>query len=307
MPTKGYTINLASINKGDWEKVGGKAANLGELKRLGFLVPEGFVITTESYGQFLRENGLRETISNVMANTNFEDPSSIEKSSNEIRKRFERSEVPKEVVGEINKGYASLPINYVAIRSSATSEDLPEESFAGQMETFLNVEGIENVVRHVKKCYASLWSARAIAYRSRNKLSHANLKMAVIIQAMVKAKSAGIIFTADPISSDNTRLIIESNFGLGESLVSGRVVPDRFIVARASDGKEGSLRIIGREIGTKKIVTKEVFSKDVYGVEDVELDAKRQSLPSLNDQEILSGQLMKTVIFLFFRRDPLLL
>lgn len=89
MPTKGYTINLASINKDDWEKVGGKAANLGELKRLGFLVPEGFVITTESYGQFLRENGLRETISNVMANTNFEDPSSIEKSSNELRKRFE--------------------------------------------------------------------------------------------------------------------------------------------------------------------------------------------------------------------------
>lgn len=280
MPPMTYTVGLEHITKADIEKIGGKAANLGELIRKGFPVPNGFIINTHAYSFFLKKNNLEKLINDILKNLNPADPNSIESSSENIRNLIENSNLPSEVIDEIKTCYRTLPFARVAVRSSATSEDLPNESFAGQMETFLNIKGDSELLEHVKRCYASLWTSRAIAYRSRNNIPHDKVKMAVVVQTMVKAKNAGVVFTADPVSSDRSRLIIESNFGLGESIVSGHVIPDKFIISR--DGKE--LKIIGKEIGTKSFLAE---MNESLGISYVELDPEKQRRQSINDEEIL--------------------
>ncbi|MBC7112596.1 MAG: hypothetical protein H5T34_01010 [Candidatus Methanomethyliales bacterium] len=278
MPTKNYTISLADRIE-DVGKVGCKAANLGELLRLGFPVPVGFVVTTDVYSLFLKENNLEKAISETLLDLSA-DPNSLDELSKRIQTLIENARLPDEVADEIKTRYKDLPNISVAVRSSATSEDLPNESFAGQMETFLNVKGERNLLEQIKRCFASLWTSRAITYRNKSKISHTSIKMAVIVQVMVRPKSAGVLFTADPVSSKRDCLIIESNFGLGESLVSGRVMPDRFVVSR--NGQQ--LKIIAREIGTKSYFADLAESS---GVNYFELDDKKQRMQSLRDEEIL--------------------
>jgi pyruvate,water dikinase len=279
MPTKNYTIDLADITKDDFGKVGRKAANLGELLRQGFPVPVGFVVNTDAYLLFLKENNLEKAISKAMLDLSA-DPNSLEELSKRIQKLVENARLPDEVADEIKTRYRDLPDTSVAVRSSATSEDLPNESFAGQMETFLNVKGECNLLEQIKRCYASLWTSRAIAYRSKSRIPHTSLKMAVVVQVMVRPRSAGVLFTVDPVPSNRDCLIIESNFGLGESLVSGRVVPDRFIVSRSGQ----QFKIIAREIGTKSHLAD---LGESFGVNYLELDDKKQIMQSLRDEEIL--------------------
>lgn len=287
MPTENYVVTLQSVGKNDWEKVGSKAANLGELKRLGFSVPDGFVITTDAYLQFIVDNGLEAFIEASLVQMNPADPRSIEKCSKEIGRAIERSKLPAKLVEDIIREYSHLSEKYVAVRSSATAEDLPHESFAGQLETFLNIHGVEEIKRYVNRCYSSLWTSRAIAYRERNGIPHRNLKMAVIVQAMVSAKSAGVLFTADPVYSERSKIIIESNFGLGESIVSGRAIPDRFTIFRDLQDKEKPFKIMSKEIGTKNFVTRGLTSGEKTGVECVETTEDWRFQPSLSDEKVL--------------------
>ncbi|MEM4157104.1 MAG: PEP/pyruvate-binding domain-containing protein [Candidatus Methanomethylicaceae archaeon] len=279
MSTMNYTIDLACVTKEHSGKVGFKAANLGELMHQGFPVPVGFIVNTDAYSVFLKENNLEKLIASSMTHLKM-DAASLEKTSRKIRELIENAELPAVAADEIKAHYKALPAQSVAVRSSATSEDLPNESFAGQMETFLNISGENNLLEQIKRCYASLWTSRAIAYRNRSKIPHDAIKMAVIIQVMVKPKSSGVLFTVDPVSSERTHLVIESNFGLGESLVSGRVVPDKFVVYRGGP----QLKIIAREIGTKSHFTGLGKSS---GVNYFELEPEKRILPSLKDEEIL--------------------
>ncbi|MEM2087815.1 MAG: PEP/pyruvate-binding domain-containing protein [Thermoproteota archaeon] len=286
MPSKSFIVDLKNVCGRDWEKVGGKAANLGELKRLGFPVPKGFVLTTGAYEDFLSLNGLEAIIESSLARINPADLDSIEECSRRIREAVEHSSLPAELAEDLRRSYEDLRVKSVAVRSSATVEDLPKESFAGQLETFLNVKGFKNVERCIIQCYASLWGSRAIAYRERNRVPHLGLKMAVIVQTMVPAKSAGVLFTVNPVSSDSLQMIVESNFGLGETVVSGGAMPDRFVILRdLREGRE-SLKIVSREIGTKNYVAKP-SSKVETGVEHVETPFEERFQPSLSEENVL--------------------
>ncbi len=209
------------------ENAGGKGANLARLVQAGFPVPNGFIIATSAYRDFVNANALDETIQRALADV-------PESASATIRRAFEQGAIPQELAQEIIAAYHRLgrsePGGAVAVRSSATTEDLPGLSFAGQHESLLNVVGDEALLRGVIKCWASLWTARAIAYRARNRVEHDRVALAVIVQTMVPSEFAGVLFTANPMTGAQTEIVIEAVPGLGEALVSGQAEPDFYIV-----------------------------------------------------------------------------
>ncbi len=225
-------MNIKNLGVNDIPIAGGKAANLGELTSAGFEVPPGFVLTTESYDYFLKQNHLREVIAKALEGLNVSSDAALQEASGKIRKAFEEGDVPKDletsVVEEYKKlGKGSYPL--VAVRSSATAEDLPTASFAGQQDTYLNVLGPESLIKSVKKCWASLFTPRALAYRVSKNFEHDKVKLAVVVQRMVNSDISGIMFTIDP-NSELPHIIIEAGYGLGEALVGGKVTPDTYVV-----------------------------------------------------------------------------
>ena len=205
---------LAELSARDGAIAGGKGANLGELVRAGFPVPDGFVVTTEAYAL-------------AAATVDPRDPSAA-------RERWLATRVPEAVADAVREAYRSLGSPHVAVRSSATAEDLPEASFAGQQDTILDVAGEDAVVDAVRRCWASLWNERAIAYRASHGVGDAGLRVAVVVQRMVDARAAGVLFTADPITGRRRRAAVDAVRGLGERLVSGAVNPDHYLVDAAS-------------------------------------------------------------------------
>jgi len=229
------TIDLTEITNNDGG-VGTKAANLGKLIKNKFPIPNGFVVKTKAYDLFLKNNNLIELIQKSLNSIDYNNIESVKNATNSISDLFENSIFPKEFIEEIKVKYKPFSSFGVAIRSSGTAEDLPKASFAGQYDTYLNIKTLELVLYYIKRCYASLWTNRAIIYRYKNKIPHNKVKIAVIIQEMVLSKSAGVLFTINPITSDNTELLIESNFGLGESIVSGKCSPDQFFIKKSKRG-----------------------------------------------------------------------
>ncbi|MFX0036121.1 MAG: PEP/pyruvate-binding domain-containing protein [Candidatus Hermodarchaeota archaeon] len=276
-------VNLRVI-KQKTKEVGTKAANLGELIQNKFYVPDGFVITTRAYELFLKNNNLMGVIENLLENLEYNNLESLNQSVDKIQNMIMKSELPRELTDEIKTRHQQFSSYGIAIRSSATAEDLPNASFAGQYDTYLNVREIDQILYYIKRCYASLWSNRAIIYRYKNKIPHNLIKMAVIIQKMVDAKSAGVLFTINPITSNNDELLIESNFGLGESIVSGKINPDQFIIKKI---KRGLLKIISRLIGKKTIAVFPKNIKDEGGITYNELNDDLINQTSLSDGEIL--------------------
>jgi len=270
MPTNQYTIKLSEIEEGSIKQVGGKAVNLGFLTRKGFNVPAGFVVTTDAYNLFIKENKLQSYILDELA----KDPT---QASQNIREAITLGEIPEDIREEIINQYHGLARKEIAIRSSATSEDLKDASFAGQMDTFLNVNTSEAVLRYIKHCYASLWTSRAISYRAKNSIDHKGVSIAVVVQEIIEPKAAGVMFTHDPVSSENS-IVLESNYGYGESVVSGKATPDRFKINR------GAMEITVREIGTKEL---EAVKSLEGGIVFVETSLERREQPSLTDDEIL--------------------
>jgi len=237
----------------DVSLVGGKNASLGELTSIGLPVPPGFALTVEFYRSFLEQNGLSRYINEKLEELDITDIEKLQKTGSEIRSKILAADFPPKLKDEIRRAYRDLtrlgefP---VAVRSSATAEDMADASFAGQQDTYLNVIGAENVLESVKRCLASLFSDRAISYRSKRGFNHMDVGLSVGIQKMVNSESSGVIFTIDPDSGNENIMVIDSSWGLGEAVVSGKVIPDKFFIFKRNS------EVVGRRLGPKTVMAK---------------------------------------------------
>lgn len=232
-------------------QVGGKGASLAHLAAAGLPVPDGFHVTTAAYRQYVAEHGLQEQILAAVSVANSNQPATLEVASSQIEQLFAQNAMPDDIAKAIRRAYAELGEGNVpvAVRSSATAEDLPGMSFAGQQETYLNICGAEAVLEAVRKCWASLWTARAIGYRARHNIAPQDVSLAVVVQRLIPAEAAGILFTADPVSGRRDRTLISASWGLGEVVVGGLVTPDCLTVEKASG------RVLARLTADKKVMT----------------------------------------------------
>jgi phenol phosphorylase subunit beta len=264
--------------------VGGKCASLGELIHAGVRVPPGFALTTHAYHRFMREGGLEREVGALADATDPRDLDALEAASRDIRKRIEDAPFPVEMEDELAEQYRKLsvqcclPATPVAVRSSATAEDLPGASFAGQQDTFLWIRGVDGLLAHAKRCISSLFTGRAMAYRVKNGFRHADVAIAVGVQKMAHAYCAGVMFTLNPSNGDRSSIVIDSNFGFGESVVSGEVTPDHFVVNKVS------LEIVDRSISKKEIA--HILDSKAQKTFVQEVPPERQTVQSLIDDEI---------------------
>ncbi len=248
-----YVIPFLRIGIRDVPLVGGKNASLGELTRIGIPVPPGFALSVKFYREFLNASGLMDHIREQLAGLNTSDVERLQKVGSNIRSQILDSEFPSHLRDVIRAGYlalsggAALP---VAVRSSATAEDLADSSFAGQQDTYLNVVGEEEVLECARKCIASLFTDRAISYREKRGFGHMDVGLSVGIQKMVNSEASGVMFTIDPDSGNENVMVIDSSWGLGESVVSGKVVPDKFFIYK----KNGE--VVGKRLGQKEVYAK---------------------------------------------------
>ncbi len=233
------------------ETVGGKGASLARMINAGLPVPDGFHITTEAYRRFVSENDLQTVIDDALDGVDLEKPATLEDASVKIHQAFLAAVIPQDVAASVAGAYGDLSGTNppVAVRSSATAEDLPEASFAGQQESYLNVSGAENVLEAVRKCWSSLWTARAIGYRARQGIDSDGVALAVVVQELVPAEVAGILFTVDPIHGNRNQVQVSAAWGLGDAVVGGRVTPDDFSV----DKETG--RVLKQHVADKEVMT----------------------------------------------------
>lgn len=260
------------------ESAGGKGASLARLMNAGLPVPEGFHITTQAYRLFVDENDLQPIIEATLGQVNLEKPSTLEDASERIRKAFSVAPIPPDIASAIVGAYGDLSGREpaVAVRSSATAEDLPEASFAGQQESYLNVSGAENVLEATKKCWSSLWTARAIVYRARQGVDSKGVALAVVVQKLVPAEVAGILFTVNPIDGNRDQAQISAAWGLGDAVVGGRVTPDDYIVDKRSG-----------QLAKRKVADKEIMTVRVNGAtKDQPVPESLRNLPVLEDDDL---------------------
>lgn len=270
----------------DIDLVGGKGANLGEMTRAGFSVPPGFCLTVEAYRQFIACSEAARAIASFLAELRLDDIKVLENQTARLREFLITQPMPSEIAKQALDAYHALArrldapphLLRVAVRSSATAEDLPGASFAGQQETYLNICGDDALLEHIKRCWASLWTARAVSYRHAQGFDQQKVALAVVVQAMIEADVAGILFTANPVNQRRDEIVINASWGLGEAVVSGLVTPDTFIVRKHDGG------IVAREIATKDRAIR--YAADV-GTHEVELPPERRTIPSLSDAEVL--------------------
>jgi pyruvate,water dikinase len=277
---------LENVRKDDVHIVGGKCANLGELTAKGVTVPPGFAVTADAFRRFLEETKIGEVIQKTLTSGEGpRDPKQYEEASEEIRKIIESAPMPADIASEVRSAYRDLERKTgntqvkVAVRSSATSEDLPDASFAGQQDTYLNVKGEDQLVHYVQKCWSSLYTPRAIFYREEKGFPHEKVLISVGVQKMVDSEVSGVIFTLDPVNGDPSKIIIESCWGLGEALVSGLVRPDRFIVDK------GTLQIVHKEIVPKMVEHVPNLETGLTMQRDV--PAERRNTASLGDEQVV--------------------
>jgi len=245
------TILPLSDPHADIETVGGKGASLAKLARAGLPVPDGFHITTAAYHQFVTAGNLQRRILAALEKVDAAQPSTLELASTTIARLFAETEIPAQLADAILQAYQGLAghTTAVAVRSSATAEDLPDASFAGQQETYLNIHGAKAVLDAVRKCWASLWTGRAISYRLHQGIPSDSIALSVIVHELVPAEAAGILFTANPISGKRDELVINAVWGLGESVVSGVVTPDSVIIDKSTG------HVLRRNIAEKQVMT----------------------------------------------------
>lgn len=232
----------------DIEEVGGKGANLGEMTRAGLPVPNGFCVLASAYSQMMQQGNLWPQIQLEL--TSIQDVASTENAARRIRSLIEEQSIAEDVRGRILRAYDELKVRgqRVAVRSSATAEDLPEASFAGQQDTYLGILGAEQLIDAIRRCWASLWTGRAIAYRNRNGYDHQSVRLSVVVQILVEPEAAGVLFTANPLTGRRDEMLVNASYGLGETVVSGRVTPDVFCLGRALP-----LKIKHKTLGTKEL------------------------------------------------------
>ncbi|MBI5613950.1 phosphoenolpyruvate synthase [Candidatus Gottesmanbacteria bacterium] len=237
--SKKFVVWFSDVGKDDGALVGGKGANLGEMTQAGFPVPPGFIVTSKAYERFLDESGLRACIKDVLYGLDVSDSDGLEQASKDIQKSITQSRFPHTIAKEVIEAYFSMDEGLsrhsrVAVRSSATAEDLPGASFAGQQSTFLNVEGEASLLEKIKEAWASLFTARAIFYRKTQGFDDFKVGIAIPVQKMVESVASGIMFTLDPVTNSKSTIVIEGIFGLGEMIVQGAVTPDHYEVDKKS-------------------------------------------------------------------------
>ncbi len=232
------------------ERVGGKGASLARMVAAGLPVPPGFYITTDAYRRYVEENHLGDGILSAAAQAQVNEPATLERASAQIQSLLAQGTIPGDIAEMIRQWYGELGADAsVAVRSSATAEDLPGMSFAGQLETYLNVRGGDDVIHAVKRCWASLWTGRAIGYRERQGIRQEDVSIAVVVQQLVPAEVAGVIFTVNPVTGARDELMIDAAWGLGEAIVSGRVTPDMIVINKETGA------IAAQEIASKDVMT----------------------------------------------------
>ncbi len=276
-----YTIFFKDIDKDDSPKVGGKGANLGEMTKIGIPVPPGFAITVAGYDLFLKENQLTKQINDQLKVVDVNDPAQLDSVSKAIRKRIVAGNLPQELAQEIIHSYKKLSGLFksalVAVRSSATAEDMGDTSFAGQQVTLLNVKGDANLLNAVRECWASLFMPRSIFYRVENKIQHEKVKISVIVQKMVQSEVSGVMFSIDPVNNEKDKIIIEAVWGLGEMIVQGSVVPDHYVV------QKDTFYLLSKEIADQNIQLTRIGKE----TKEAPVPAKIKSSQKISDKEII--------------------
>ena len=276
-----YTLDFSRISHADFARVGGKCASLGEMTQAGVAVPPGFAVTTDAYQAMLDHHGMRADIERHLAGVDPFDIDQVDRAAQAIRIRIRSHKLPAEVETAIRTAYAAMGDNMpVAVRSSATAEDLPDASFAGQQDTYLWVRGADQVVEKVRDCWASLYTTRAVAYREKNRIPHAEVLMSVGVQKMVNARAAGVAMSLDPVNGDRTKIVIDASWGLGEMVVSGVVTPDNFTVEKVL------MEIIDRKISDKHVEL--VGDAEVGEAVEREVSEARRRIQCLTDAEVVA-------------------
>src|SRR5579864_2206433 len=260
--------------------VGGKATSLGNMLRQGLQVPPGFAVSVAAYREHVAHNNLVSDLERLVADcTTYE---AQLRASEQIRELFEASTPAPAVEDEVRRAYEALcddPTMPVAVRSSATAEDMADASFAGQQETYLWIMGADEVLRHVLRCWSSLFTPQAIAYRAHLKTPVTDLAMGVVVQRMVPAEAAGVMLTIDPITGDRSTIIIEAAYGLGAAVVNGEVEPDRFCIDK------NGMSVRARTTGVKTVAYR--FDPAVQGTNLTEVPAELQGKPCVTDEEMI--------------------
>ena len=273
-----YVLGFQDVDKTKLMVVGGKGANLGELSRLeGIRVPDGFCITTEAFERIIGETSSISELLDQLSLLKVDDQAKIADLSGEIRRTIEGISIPQDISEDIVRHLSRLgEENAYAVRSSATAEDLPTASFAGQQDTYLNIIGEEAILKHVSKCWASLFTDRTVIYRLQNNFDHRKVHLAVVVQKMVFPQVAGIMFTADPVTSNRRVLSIDASFGLGEAMVAGLVNADNY---KVSNGK-----VTDKKISTKKLA---IYALGDGGTKGEEIEPEQQNRQALTDEQVI--------------------
>jgi len=288
-----YIVWFKDLNKDSIPVAGGKGANLGEMVNAGLPVPGGFVVSAQTYKKFVEDEKINEDINEVLKDLDVEDNDKLQNAAETIQKIIKGTAIPEDVQEEIKQAYSQLPKSseiiiagtnqepgqYVAVRSSATAEDLPGASFAGQQATFLNIKGATNLIDAVRSCWASLYTARAIYYRVKKGFKHEDVLICVIVQKMIDSDKSGVMFTINPVDNDKGKISIDSAWGLGEAIVGGQVTPDHFLIDKET------MQIVDKRVSKKDFMyTRDVGTGDTT---KVTLTDETGSKSSLTDHEAL--------------------
>lgn len=276
-----YCLPFTRIGGDEHDLVGGKCASLGAMMQAGVAVPPGFAVTTTAQKVFMKDADINAKISMYLAKLDANDNANIVAVGSAIRALIINAEIPQEVEADIRTSYEALGEEIpVAVRSSATAEDLPDASFAGQQDTYLWVVGADEVVRMVRSCWGSLFADRAIKYRADNDIPQESVFMSVAVQKMVNSRSAGVAMTLNPTNGDRTKISIDASWGLGETVVSGEVTPDNFLVDKVL------LSVVDRKIADKleELVPEPENKHAVMR----KVDAERRNKASVSDEEVIA-------------------
>jgi len=278
------------LGREDVALVGGKGANLGEMTRAGIPVPPGFCVTAQAYKHFVETTGLAPQIREIINKTDVNDLEELMANTARIRELIRSTPVPAEIAREVTAAYKELGGEgappRVAVRSSATAEDLPEASFAGQQDTYLNVVGVEDVLEYVRRCWASLWTARATAYRQAQGFDHATVYLSAVVQKMIQSERSGVAFTANPVSGNRQEMLINASWGLGEAIVAGKVTPDEYVVDKASR------QITGKIVAAKTVM---IIADPGSPGGTVEVEVARHLGPEYVEQQCLTDEEIQTL------------
>ncbi|MCK4799491.1 hypothetical protein KAS31_00775 [Candidatus Parcubacteria bacterium] len=284
-------LPFAKISRKDIQIVGGKGANLGEMTKAGIQIPDGFVVASLIFEDLIKNAKIGNEIKEIIKKIEISDSKSIEKASDNIKKLILRSKIVKDIEKNILDAFDELDSKYVAVRSSATAEDSETDSWAGQLDTFLNVSK-EDLIENIKNCWISLFSERALFYRIERKMDEQNISLAVVVQKMIQSEVAGVCFTVHPVNKDKNQLIVEAGFGLGEAIVSGFITPDSYVI----DKKD--LKIIKKNILKQDKMI--VRSKNGKGV--LVISAQNNESQKLSNNDIIKLSKLCIKIEKYYKR-----